>query len=178
MKDLIAKRYVKALTQTLNQNELEKIQAMFGILASAWEVAKFQDIMESPYLSREKKEQFILEEILDNKADTKAKNFIKVLVAHDRLNIFVELFTELSSQIASSNREYLAKLIVSENYDDSTLKEIESKFSKKLGVNLLVKQQIIPDSGIKLVVEDLGIEVSFSQDKFINDLKNHILKVF
>ncbi|MDE5603067.1 MAG: hypothetical protein K2I71_04000, partial [Helicobacter sp.] len=27
-------------------------------------------------------------------------------------------------------------------------------------------------------VEDLGIEVSFSQDKFINDLKNHILRAF
>ena len=61
---------------------------------------------------------------------------------------------------------------------DSVLKEIENKFSQKLGVNLLLKQQIVENAGIKLVVEDLGVEVSFSQEKFINDLRNHILKAF
>ncbi len=88
------------------------------------------------------------------------------------------LYKELSSYLATLNKEYIAQLIVSESYDEAVLREIESQFSKKLGVNLLLKQQIVANVGVKLVVEDLGMEVSFSQEKFVNDLRNHILKAF
>lgn len=178
MKDLIAKRYIKALVKGNSQEDLKAFQATLQVLASAYEIPKFRDIAESPYLDVKQKESFILEQILENKANAKMTNFIKILALHNRLDIFQELYIELSSEIASHNKEYLAKLIVSESYDNALLKEIEQKFSQKLGVNLLVEQQVVSESGIKLVVEDLGVEVSFSQEKFINDLKNHILRAF
>lgn len=178
MKDLIAKRYIKALVKGNSQEDLKAFQVTLQVLASAYEIPKFRDIVESPYLDVKQKESFILEQILENKANAKMTNFIKILALHNRLDIFQELYIELSSEIASHNKEYLAKLIVSESYDNALLKEIEQKFSQKLGVNLLVEQQVVSESGIKLVVEDLGVEVSFSQEKFINDLKNHILRAF
>ena len=178
MNNLIAKHYVKALTQSFNESELKEIQGILCILANVWNVAKFKDIMESPCISREKKVSFILQDVLEGKFFSGFENFLKVLVLHDRLNIFGELYDELSSQVASKNKEYLAYFMVNEKYEEAVLKEIESKFSKKLGVNLLVKQEIVEKPGVKLVVEDLGIEVSFSQDRFINDLKSYILKAF
>ena len=115
---------------------------------------------------------------MDNNFNKKFANFIKVLAEHKRLDLFEELYNELSSYLATLNKEYIAQLIVGESYNEDVLKEIENKFSKKLGVNLLLKQQIVANSGIKLIVEDLGVEVSFSQEKFVNDLKSHILKAF
>lgn len=178
MKDLIAKRYIKALASVVSQKELEEIVLFLGKLAGANSISKFRDIIESPYVSTAQKVDFILKRVLDNSANAKFSNFIKVLAEHNRLDLFEELYSGLSSHLATLNKEYIAQLIVNEGYDESVLKEIESKFSKKLGVNLLLKQQVVASVGIKLVVEDLGVEVSFSQEKFVNDLRNHILKAF
>lgn len=178
MKDLIAKRYIKALASSATQKELEGMASLLGKLAGATAIAKFREIIESPYVECTQKVDFILQKILDDTASLKFANFIKVLANHKRLDLFEELYVELSSYLAALNKEYIAQLFVKEAYSDSVLKEIENKFSQKLGVNLLLKQQIVENAGIKLVVEDLGVEVSFSQEKFINDLRNHILKVF
>ncbi|MBX7490074.1 F0F1 ATP synthase subunit delta [Helicobacter turcicus] len=178
MKDLIAKRYIKALVASVSQKELGEIAPLLGKLAEANTISKFKEIIESPYVATAQKVDFILKNILDNSANTKFVNFVKVLAEHKRLGLFGELHGELSSYLATLNKEYIAQLIVNDGYEDSVLKEIESKFSKKLGVNLVLEQQVVANSGIKLVVEDLGVEVSFSQEKFISDLRNHILKAF
>ncbi|WP_300796146.1 F0F1 ATP synthase subunit delta [Helicobacter sp. UBA3407] len=178
MKDLIAKRYIKALAKTASEAELREIAESLEKLAGAYKVAKFREIVESPYVEQKKKTEFVLENILDNDFNAKFANFIKILAEHKRLDLFEELYRELTSYLATLNKEYIAQLIVSESYDEVKLKEIQDKFSKKLGVNLLLKQQIVANAGIRLVVEDLGVEVSFSQEKFASDLRNHILKAF
>ncbi|WP_297814243.1 F0F1 ATP synthase subunit delta [uncultured Helicobacter sp.] len=178
MKDLIAKRYIKALAKTASDIELKEIAESLSKLAGAYKITKFREIVESPYVEEKQKTEFILGNILDNNFNKKFANFIKVLAEHKRLDLFEELYNELSSYLATLNKEYIAQLIVGESYNEDVLKEIENKFSKKLGVNLLLKQQIVANSGIKLIVEDLGVEVSFSQEKFVNDLKSHILKAF
>ncbi|TLD85905.1 F0F1 ATP synthase subunit delta [Helicobacter sp. MIT 05-5294] len=178
MKDLIAKRYVKALAKSASEAELKEIVESLGKLAGAYKVAKFKEIVESPYVEQKQKVDFVLGNILDNHFSAKFSNFIKVLSEHKRLDLFEELYKELSSHLATLNKEYIAQLIVGESYDETLLKEIESKFSKKLGVNLLLKQQVVANAGVRLVVEDLGVEISFSQEKFANDLRNYILKAF
>ncbi len=178
MKDLIAKRYIKALAKTASEAELKEIVESLSKLAGACRIAKFREIVESPYVEQKQKIEFVLNNILDNSVNEKFSNFIKTLAEHKRLDLFEELYKELASYLAASNKEYIAQLIVSEHYDEVVLKEIESKFSKKLGVNLLLKQQIVANAGVRLVVEDLGVEVSFSQEKFASDLRNHILKAF
>ena len=178
MKELIAKRYIKALSQSLKQKELEESLQILEKLANVCRINKFQEIMDSPYISVEQKIEFILQVILENKSNSKFANFIRILAEHKRLDLFQELYAELSSYLASLNKEYVAKLMVSDAYDETVLKEIESKFSQKLGVNLVLEQQITQKNGIKLVVEDLGVEISFSQERFIQDLKNHIFRAF
>ncbi len=178
MKELIAKRYIKAFSKDVAQNELQKDLELLGCLAKAYEIHKFKEIIESPCVDTCKKVDFILQVILERNATQRFSNFIKILAEHKRLDLFQELYVELSSYITSLNREYLANLRVNENCDEAVLKEIQSKFSKKLGVSLILKQQIVEEAGIKLVVEDLGVEISFSQEKFIQDLKNHIIQAF
>lgn len=178
MKDLVAKRYIKALATLMPQKELEEILPLFRKLANVSTISKFKEILESPCISIKQKEDFILKDILESSSQVKFVNFIRILAEHNRLNLFEELYGELSSYLSALKKEYIAQLIVSECCEDAILKEIESSFSRKLGVNLLLKQQVVANCGIRLIVEDLGVEVSFSQEKFINDLRNHILKAF
>ncbi|EES89584.1 F0F1 ATP synthase subunit delta [Helicobacter canadensis] len=178
MKELIAKRYIKAFSKDAVKSELEKDLEFLSTLANAYQISKFKEIVESPYVDISKKVEFILQVILENKTTQRFSNFIKVLAEHKRLNLFQELYAELFSYIAFLNKEYVANLRVSEKYDEVVLNDIQSQFSKKLGVNLILKQEIVQEIGIKLIVEDLGIEISFSQEKFIQDLRNHIIKAF
>lgn len=178
MKELIAKRYIKAFSKDVVKSELEKDLEFLSTLANAYQISKFKEIVESPYVDISKKVEFILQVILENKATQRFSNFIKVLAEHKRLNLFQELYAELFSYIAFLKKEYVANLRVSEKYDEVVLNDIQSQFSKKLGVNLILKQEIVEEIGIKLIVEDLGVEISFSQEKFIQDLRNHIIKAF
>ncbi|MCI2236053.1 MULTISPECIES: F0F1 ATP synthase subunit delta [Helicobacter] len=178
MKELIAKRYIRAFSKDALKNELEKDLEFLSILANAYQISKFKEIIESPYVEISKKVEFVLQVILENKATQRFSNFVKVLAEHKRLNLFQELYAELFSYIASLNKEYIANLKVNEKYDEVVLKDIQGQFSKKLGVNLILKQEIVDEVGIKLIVEDLGVEISFSQEKFIQDLRSHIMKAF
>uniref|UniRef100_UPI002628EABC F0F1 ATP synthase subunit delta n=1 Tax=uncultured Helicobacter sp. TaxID=175537 RepID=UPI002628EABC len=63
MKDLIAKRYIKALAKTASEAELRDIAESLGKLAGAYKVAKFREIVESPYVEQKKKTDFVLENI-------------------------------------------------------------------------------------------------------------------
>ena len=92
--------------------------------------------------------------------------------------MLVALMSVQIVRLNRKNKEYIANLKVNEKYDEVVLKDIQDQFSKKLGVNLILKQELVDEVGIKLIVEDLGVEISFSQEKFIQDLRSHIMKAF
>ncbi|PZT47689.1 hypothetical protein B6S12_07810 [Helicobacter valdiviensis] len=178
MKELIAKRYIKAYAKGASLEEMYELQKMLSLLGAAFEIAKFREILTAPSVSMQEKEKFILENILENKISPKQINFIKLLSEYGRLEILPQLCIEVASYIAMLNKEYIATLITPSAYEESVLKEFEEKFGKKLGVKLALEQNVVENAGIKLVVEDLGVEISFSKEKLIQDLKSHILKAF
>ena len=94
MKELIAKRYIKALSQSLKQKELEESLQILEKLANVCRINKFQEIMDSPYISVEQKIEFILQVILENKSNSKFANFIRILAEHKRLDLFQEFHLE------------------------------------------------------------------------------------
>ena len=47
-----------------------------------------------------------------------------------------------------------------------------------LFVRVLMLEREIDIEGVRLVVEDLGVEVAFSQERFVSDLREHILRAF
>ena len=53
---------------------------------------------------------------------------------------------------------------------------IAKSLSSRLNVNLDLRQERAAIDGIRLSVEDLGVEISFSKERFFTDLTNHILK--
>ena len=64
MKELIAKRYIKALSQSLKQKELEESLQILEKLANVCRINKFHEIMDSPYISVKQIIEFILQVIL------------------------------------------------------------------------------------------------------------------
>ena len=53
---------------------------------------------------------------------------------------------------------------------------IEEQFSKKFDVKLSLSQNIGDYDGIKVDIDGLGVEISFSKDRLKSQLIDHILK--
>jgi F-type H+-transporting ATPase subunit delta len=85
MKGIIAKKYVNALMASCNDLQISSIEDSIVELSSAFTSGKFKNIILSPDLSNEKKEEFVLS-LLEN-PEAKLANFIKLLAINERLSL-------------------------------------------------------------------------------------------
>lgn len=172
MLSIIAKKYTQALIDS--GSDLHKALEILKGFSIMLKEKKNADILASPFITKAQKEQLLLTSI--GKVDTKLENFFRLLAEADRILLIPYISNELEKRLLAQKREYAATLVTKEELDSKTLEKIQSALAKKLGVNLSIKQNLSGIEGIKLSVEDLGIEISFSKERFSNDLKHHILK--
>ena len=96
MKELIAKKYVKALVSDLSKDEFNNFTAKLQEIANAFSNERFQNIIVSPNLKNSQKADFVLS--LVGEADQKFVNFIKLLGENKRLDILPNIVSELLAQ--------------------------------------------------------------------------------
>ena len=86
---------------------------------------------------------------------------------------------ELRKIIDSKRNVYEAILITSEKADEAIVHRIESNLSKKLGVSVVIVQELDQGiEGIRLYVPELSVEAVFLKDRFLKELKDYVLKSF
>lgn len=174
MIDNTAKKYVKALIESYKKDELEGVLEIFKALSLAFDTAKFNDIINSPAIKDNAKVDLILSFI--KKPDEKISNLIKLLAKNRRINLIPQIFEGLRNTIAAQNNEYHGKIYSSKAIEKSKIKELETQISKKFNANIKLEPVIANYNGVKIDVEDLGFEISFSIDRLKNKMSEYILK--
>lgn len=177
MVEIIAKKYSKAIVQNVGFSELEPFLKNLKKLAEPFHIEKFLDIINSPCISKSDKQDFLLQ-FLDKKHASfeKIKNFIGLLAENDRFDIIPSVCELLQSNIDEQNNSYVGVLYLNKEGDSASIDKIKKNLSERLNIDLDIQQRIVDIEGIKLIIEDLDIEVSFSREYFLNELKSHILK--
>ncbi len=175
MEELIAKRYVKALKGSLKPKEVGVVDELFKALASGFNDEKFVRIFESRDVPNAQKEEILLSAVKSVKS-TKVNNFIKLLVENGRINIIPAISSELSKEISRMNKSYSGKVYSDSDIDAKTLTGIGKGLSKKLGATISLEMVKNDFDGIKVEVEDLGVEINFSKNRLNSQLIEHILK--
>lgn len=174
MKDLIAKRYVKALLDGRELASSTAILVELKEIASAYNENKFNEIISSSEVNVSQKVNFIVSLVVDCSDTT--KNLVKLLASNKRLDIIPFIADELSAQIDVLNNTYTGVVFTNKELGNEYISSIEEKFSKKFEVNLTLKQNICDYDGIKVDIEGLGVEISFSKERLKSQMINHILK--
>lgn len=177
MVEIIAKKYSKAIVENIGFAELESFLKNFKKLAEPFYVKKFLDIVNSPCVSKDDKQDFLLQ-FADKKYANfeKIKNFIRLLAENNRLDAIPSICELLQANIDEQNNSYVGVLYLSKEGDSTSIDKIKKNLSERLNIDLDIQQRIVDIEGIKLVIEDLDIEVSFSKEYFLSELKSHILK--
>ena len=96
MNEVIAKKYVKALLESLELNELNEINEALGKIDSAFGIEKFIDILILPSLNAKAKADFVFS--LTDSTNEKLKNFLYTLATAKRLEILPHIYREFSYQ--------------------------------------------------------------------------------
>lgn len=177
MVEIIAKKYSKAIVEDIGFAELESFLKNFKKLAEPFYVKEFLDIVNSPCISKDEKQDFLLQ-FADKKYTNfeKIKNFVRLLAENNRLNVIPSICELLQTNIDEQNNSYIGILYLNKEADSVSIDKIKKNLSERLNIDLDIQQRIVDIEGIKLTIEDLDVEVSFSKEYFLNELKSHILK--
>lgn len=175
MKENIAKRYVDALVQTSTPAELQGYQTVFQALAQSLKDEKSHELFFSPYVKDEDRVAILLDAVKPAKSE-KINNLMKLLVEKRRMNIIDALADSLRLIIAQQTKNYAG--IVSSNtaVKKETVKNFETGIGSKIEATLSLEAVKSDYNGVKIEVDDLGLDVSFSKSHVRQHMIQHILK--
>jgi len=174
MKNIIAKKYVNALMKSCNDSEIVLVEKSINELASAFSSTRFNNIILSPDVSIEEKEKFVLS--LLEKSEGKLLNLIKLLAVNDRLSLIPIIAEELKFQTSLKSNSYEGEVVSNFEISKEQITNLEENFSKKFNANIKLEAKVSDYPGVKIQLDDLGVEVSFSLDRLKTQIVEHILK--
>lgn len=174
MNEITAKKYVKAILNGTDKNELEEFLSSLSKISSAFTLSKFQNIVSIPTIKIVSKVDFVLS-LIENPSK-KFQNFIKLLGENKRLEMIPTIYKELKIQKSIIENIYIGEIYSDLSLTQDDLNALEEKFSKRF--NAKIKLENLKDSykGIKIELKDLGVEVSFSVDRLKANMSEYILK--
>lgn len=175
MSGAIAKKYVNALIESCSDSELKDIALSLTSLKKAFELDKFNNIILSPDVTMQEKEKLVLS-LTENNTNSKFQNFIKLLSSNDRLTLIPLIVKELKYQFALKNNTFSGKVSTNFVVTEAQLKTLEENFSKKFNATIKLEANDTAYPGIKVELDDLGVEVSFSLERLKAQMTEHILK--
>ena len=174
MSNIIAKKYVKAIVEEFKGEDLTKLVDLLSDLAKAFGNAKFSEIIGSSTISNSQKTDFILSMLKGQ--NQKVLNFFKILSQNKRLSLIPEILEDLKTKISMDKNEYSGKVYSKNEISDAELKDLENKFSKKFDAKIKLEAVKSDYNGIKIDIEGLGVEISFSIDRLKSKMSEYILK--
>lgn len=175
MEELIAKRYIKAIKQDSNIEKLQDIATIFSILAQAFNDEKFNQIINNPDVSRDDKSAILLDAV--KSTDSKdVENLIKLLAEHNRINIIPAIAEVMRKDIALSSKTYNGIVYSDSDIDTKVIEDLGNGLGNKFDSKISLEFKKDNFNGIKVDVEDLGVEISFSKSRINSQIIDHIAK--
>ena len=173
MEELIAKRYAKALSSV--SNDVSGISDIFNVLTAAIDVPEVQAVLNSPIVANEKKTEMILS-ALGKGVDSTLENFIKILGENKRLDLIPAIAKVLNADLQKVSNEYDGVVKSKKALDATALKNLEKTLKKYTGSTIKLTQEKSDLDGLRVSVDDLGIEVNFSKQRVKEQLIDFIKK--
>jgi len=175
MEELIAKRYIKAITDGAKVSDIKNMAAVFSTLAILFKDEKFLNIIDSPNVSGSDKSTILLDGVKSANSE-KINNFIKLIVENKRINIIPAIAEGMRKDLANRTKTYAGTVYSNSDIDAKVISELSSGLSKKFDSKITLVHVKNDFNGIKVDVEDLGIEINFSKTRINNQMIEHIIK--
>ena len=174
MEELIARRYVNALVDVTSSEQRVAYSEVLSAIADLFTDTKVQERLTSPLVSAEDKTSFVLDGLKD--ADSNLTNFIKILGENGRLDLIPTIAKSLNQELQKESNEYEGVVTSGHELGATELEDLQNSLKKYTGSTISLTQEKSDIDGIKVTVEDLGIEVNFSKQRVKEQLIDFITK--
>jgi len=173
--EMIAKRYVQSLVDLLDTPSVDNASELFNLISSAFDDAKFLQIMNSNDIAVDLKTTLILEMVKSVKSQ-EINNFIKLLGENGRLSLIPAIAKELMKEIASIKRVYNGRIYAVSPMDQASIDTIATDLGQKMGATISLQYLKSDTDGVRVEVDGLNIEIDFSKSRLNAQIVEHILK--
>jgi len=175
MEELIAKRYIKAIKNSSGIDSMEEIASIFSVLAESFKNDKFVNIIDNPNVASDDKLGILLDAVKSANSN-EVNNLIKLIVENGRINIIPAMAEEMRKDMAHTTKTYQGLVYSDSQIDAKVMQELSDGLSKRFDSKITL--DFIKDDfdGIKVNVEDLGVEVNFSKTRINTQIIEHIVK--
>jgi len=172
MEELIAKRYAQALSSV--SKDLSGALEVLNLLSEAISTPEIQSTLTSPIISSVDKTAMILSAMSD---DNKILvNFIKVLGEKGRLDLIPVITKVLNADQQRVANEYEGVVKSASSLNEADLANLQETLKKYTGSTIKLTQEKSDLDGVRVSVDDLGIEVNFSKQRVKEQLIDFIKK--
>ncbi|SFV61524.1 ATP synthase delta chain [hydrothermal vent metagenome] len=175
MEELIAKRYVDALLSLSNEEEKSLFVKTFNELALSLNDPEISAMINAPIVAVSDKVESLLA-TLGEKPNDKLVNFIKLLGEHKRLNLIPAISSVMNAQMQKESNTYDGIISSDKKLSAEDVAKLENTLKRYTGSDIKLSQKSSKLNGIKVDVEDLGIEVNFSKERVREQLIDFIMK--
>jgi len=173
MEELIAKRYATALSSA--SKDVTSVSKVLNVLTEVISNDEVKTLLTSPIVAAEKKTEMILAALGDS-ADQVLTNFIKILGENKRLDLIPAIAKVLNADLQKASNKYEGVLKSGKKLDKEELVKLEETLAKYTGSTIKLKQEKTDLDGLRVSVDDLGIEVNFSKQRVKEQLIDFIKK--
>ncbi|MEA3491472.1 MAG: F0F1 ATP synthase subunit delta [Campylobacterota bacterium] len=174
VEELIAKRYVDALLSVASDDERGLYMNAFSGLSDSFKDPKVIELVEAPIISTDEKVTTLLSALGND--DKKLTNFIKLLGEHKRLNLIPVINDMLNAQMQKESNTYEGVIKSNEALDAGDISKLEDTLKRYTGSTIKLSEAEAELDGLRVDVEDLGIEVNFSKERVKEQLIDFIMK--
>jgi F-type H+-transporting ATPase subunit delta len=175
MEELIAKRYIKAIKDSSGIDSMESMTSVFSALAESFNDEKFVNIINNPNVSTDDKLSILLDAV--KATDSKElNNLIKLIVENGRINVIPAIAEEMRKDVANTTKTYDGIVYSDSDIDAKVVQDLSDGLSKRFDSKITLKFIKNDFDGIKVDVEDLGIEINFSKTRIDSQIIEHIVK--
>ena len=175
MEELIAKRYIKAIKSSSDIATLSNMSEIFSVIAESFKNDKFTQIINNPNVSQNQKSDILLDAVKSANSN-EVDNLIKLLSEHNRLNIIPAIAEVMRKDLADTSKTYAGVVYSDSDIDAKVIQDLSDGLGRKFGSNISLTFVKDDFNGIKVDVEDLGIEINFSKTRINNQIIEHIVK--
>lgn len=175
MSELVAKRYVNAIKKDIDAKSMQALSDIFSEIALSFNNQSFKNVINNPSVKVEDKTNILLDAVKSAKSDT-VNNLIKLLGEHKRLSIIPSVALVLKKELALANKSYVGTVYSNSDIDSKVIKDLSKGLGDKYDSKITLDFVKNDFDGIKVDVEDLGIEINFSSTRINNQIIEHIVK--
>ena len=175
MEELIAKRYVQALLSVADKKEISEYIEIINDIASSFSDEKVIEMIEAPIVPESEKVDAVLAAVKGAK-DQKLVNFIKLLGEKKRLSLIPAIATVLNEQMQKESNSYNGIIRSKTKLGKDDIGDLEKTLERYTGSTIKLEQKKSDLDGLRVSVEDLGIEVNFSKERVKEQLIDFIMK--